>query len=61
MVFQSVPEPTNILYRVMSIFNAVPLEGSKVTAIQCWVLALPLTCRDFSGFSESSDDIMDCR
>ena len=25
----------NVLYRMMSVFNVVPPEGSKVTAIQC--------------------------
>ena len=51
----------NILYTMMWVFNAAPPEGSKVTAIQCWFWALLLTCRDFSRFSESFDDIMDCR
>ena len=41
----------NILDRMMSVFNAVPPEGSKVTGIQCWFSALLLTCRDFSRFS----------
>jgi len=50
----------NILYRMLSLFNAVPPEGSKVTPIKCWFSALSLTCRDFSWFSESFD-IVDCR
>ena len=57
--------PCSILYTMMwvfnAVFNAVLPEGSKVTDIQCWFSALFLTCRDFSGFSESFNDIMDCR
>lgn len=34
--------------------DAVPLEGLKGS--QCWFSALPLTCRDFSRFSDSFDD-----
>lgn len=43
------------------IFNAVLFEGSKVLAIQCLLSALPFMCRQLSGFSESFEDIMDCR
>ena len=49
----------DILYTLMSVFDAVPPEGSKVTGIQGWFSALPLTCSDFSRFSEPFDDIMD--
>ena len=34
-----------ILDRMMSVFNAVPPEGSKVTGINVVFSALPLTCR----------------
>ena len=32
----------DILYTLMSVFDAVPPEGSKVTGIQGWFSALPL-------------------
>ena len=48
----------DILYTLMSGFDAGPPKGSKVMGIQCWFSALPLTCRDFSRFSEPFDDIM---
>ena len=31
----------NILYKLMSVFNAVQSEGSNVTGIQCWFSTLP--------------------
>lgn len=41
--------PENFLDVVISgfnlVFNAGLPEGSKVTGIQCWLSALPLTCR----------------
>ena len=36
----------DILYTLMSVFDAVPPEGSTVTGIQGWFWALPLTCSD---------------
>ena len=51
----------SILTQVCMVFNAVLPEGSKVTHIQRQFSVLPLTCRDFSGLSESFDDVMDCR
>lgn len=43
------------------LFNAVPSEVQKTTAIQYYFSALFLVCKDFSGFSEYFDDIMYCR
>ena len=45
--------PYTIMWDFDAVFNAVLPEGSKVTDIHCCFSALPLTCRDFSGFSES--------
>lgn len=55
VVFRS----SNILYYTMLVFNTMLAKASKVIGIQCWFSALPLTCRDFYGFSESYNDIMD--
>ena len=44
----------------MLVLNAVRSLVSKLMAIQCGFSALPLTCRDFSRFSEDFVSIMDC-
>lgn len=49
-----------VLHRLMSVFNAVPLEGPNITNIQY----CPVPCTqiwDSSWFPESSDDILYCR
>lgn len=52
---------SNTLHRIMSDFNLVPPEGSKVTSIQYWLSSLVLTCGDIARISESFDDITGCR
>lgn len=52
---------SNTLHRIMSDFNLVPPEGSKVTSIQYWLSSLILTCVDIARISESFDDITGCR
>ncbi len=47
--------------RIMPMSDAVSSEGLKTTCIQQKSSALSLTHRDFSSFSESLDDVMDCR
>lgn len=45
-----------ILYTVIWVLMQHYLRGVK-----CWFWLLPLSCRDFSGFSKSINDFMDCR
>ena len=52
---------SDVHYRILSVFNAVPSEGLKITNIQYWFSALSLVSRDFFTFSESFNDIMDWR
>ncbi len=47
--------------RIMPLSDAVTSVGPKTTGIQQRSLALSLTHRDFSSFSESFDDVMHCR
>lgn len=48
-------------YNYYYYFNVVLFEGSYLMGIQCWFLALSLTCQDLARFSESFNGIMDCR
>ena len=62
MVFWVFLSPhSNIPYTMMSVFNAEPPEGSKVTSIRCWFSALSLEYSKFFRFFERFDYIMDCR
>lgn len=45
----------NIIYTIMSIFNAMQPVGLKVTGLRCWTYGWPFLCRD-SGFSELFND-----
>ena len=59
MVVGSAPETMQWFpVQNISVFNAVLPKGWKVTASQYWFSALSLAFRDFSGFSESFNDIM---
>ncbi len=49
---------SNINDRIKPMSDAVLSEGPKTTGIQQRSLALSLTHRDFSSFSESFDDVM---
>lgn len=50
-LFKVVPSScSNILHRLMLIFNPVQPEGLKLKSIHC--TPLPLTCRDFLGTSD---------
>ncbi len=52
---------SNVNDRIMPMSDAVLSEGPKTTGIQQRSSALSLTHRDFSGFSESFDDVTHCR
>ena len=52
---------SDVHYRIMSVFNAGSSEGLKITTIQYWFAASSLVFRDFFTFSESFNDIMNCR
>ncbi len=52
---------SNVNDRIMSMRDSVSSEGPKTTGIQQRSSALSFTHRDFSSFSESSDDVMHCR
>lgn len=53
VTFGSIPEA-----RIMPVFNRAPTESPEITGIEFRVLALALTHKDFSRFSESSDVVM---
>ncbi len=52
---------SNVNDRIMPMSDAVSSEGLKTTGIQQRSLALSLTLRDFSKFSESLDEVNHCR